>query len=88
MSDQSQTHSCGTNSNQGSAQERSKEDGASFEDTARDIQSPSGRQGGDLGSFGKGQMVREFETAAFSLKEGEVSEPVRTQFGYHLIQRY
>ena len=46
---------------------------------------PSGRQGGSLGCFGKGQMVKSFEDAAFNGNTDEVIGPVRTQFGYHLI---
>ena len=46
---------------------------------------PSGRDGGMLGYFGRGDMVKPFEEAAFNLPNGQVSEPVKTQFGYHLI---
>lgn len=48
--------------------------------------SQSGEQGGSLGTFGRGRMIPEFEKAAFTMPIGQVSDPVRTQFGYHLIQ--
>jgi len=62
------------------------ESGADFADVAKEhSQCPSGRDGGNLGVFGPGQMVKEFDEVVFSGEVGVVHGPVKTQFGYHLI---
>ena len=62
-------------------------DGADFAELAKQHSScPSGRQGGDLGEFGRGQMVKEFDEVVFSAALNEVQGPVKTQFGYHLLE--
>ncbi|HLC60104.1 MAG TPA: peptidylprolyl isomerase [Candidatus Nanoarchaeia archaeon] len=61
--------------------------GKNFEDVARNISiCPSAKKGGNLGWFSRNQMVKEFENAAFSLKSGEISKPIKTQFGWHIIK--
>jgi parvulin-like peptidyl-prolyl isomerase len=63
------------------------DNGGNFEYYARMYSlCPSGRNGGDLGYFERGQMVKEFERTAFNTPVGEVSNPVYTQFGWHLIK--
>ena len=62
--------------------------GKKFGSAARDISMcPRGKKDGDLGYFTKGMMVKEFEDVAFNLEVGEMSPPVKTQFGYHIIKR-
>lgn len=63
------------------------EGGADFAKVAAEhSKCPSGKQGGDLGEFGKGQMVPEFDEVVFSGEIGAVHGPIQTQFGYHLIE--
>ena len=63
------------------------DDGANFGDMARKHSScPSGAQGGDLGEFSPGQMVPEFDVVIWNEEVGEVHGPVKTAFGYHLIE--
>ena len=64
--------------------------GESFVNLAKElsIDKGSAKRGGDLGSFGRGMMVKPFEEAAFKLKKGEISlQPVKSEFGYHIIKR-
>lgn len=62
-------------------------EGKNFAEVAKEkSDGPSGSRGGDLGEFGRGQMVPEFEQAAFSQEVGAIGEPVKTNFGYHVIQ--
>lgn len=62
--------------------------GADFSEKAGALsQCPSGRQGGDLGAFSRGTMVKEFDAVAFELAVGELSGIVKTKFGYHILKR-
>lgn len=61
--------------------------GADFAAVAKEHSScPSSRDGGSLGTFGRGQMVPEFDTACFEGNVGEVQGPIKTQFGYHAVE--
>ena len=63
------------------------EAGSDFAEVAREhSQCPSGKRGGELGEFGPGQMVKEFDEVVFSAEVGKVHGPVKTQFGYHIIE--
>ena len=63
--------------------------GEKFGKLAREfsLDSGSAKRDGNLGYFGRGKMVKEFENTAFNLQVGQISEPVKTQYGYHIIKR-
>lgn len=62
--------------------------GEKFANIAKEISlCPSAKRGGDLGTFGRGKMVKEFEQAAFALQKGQISSIVKTKFGYHIVRR-
>lgn len=63
------------------------ESGVDFAELAKEHSScPSGKSGGELGTFGPGQMVKEFDEVVFSADVGAVQGPVKTQFGFHLVE--
>ena len=63
------------------------DEGAEFADMAKEHSlCPSGKQGGELGEFSPGQMVKEFDEVVFKEEVGKVHGPVQTQFGYHLVK--
>jgi peptidyl-prolyl cis-trans isomerase C len=62
--------------------------GEKFANIAKELSTcPSGKRGGDLGTFSRGKMVKEFEACAFALQKGQTSPPIKTKFGYHIIKR-
>ena len=63
--------------------------GEKFGKMARQFSTDSGsaKRDGSLGYFGRGKMVKEFENAAFTLQAGQISDPIKTQYGYHIIKR-
>lgn len=62
--------------------------GEKFANIAREVSlCPSGKRGGDLGTFGRGKMVKEFENAAFALQKGQISPIVKTKYGCHIVKR-
>ncbi len=73
--------------NQANAIKMRVNNGESFKELAKQFSNcPSGRVGGDLGYFKRGEMVPEFEKAAFETPKGEISDPVQTDFGWHVIK--
>ncbi len=64
------------------------EKGEKFTNIAKEVSlCPSGKRGGDLGTFGRGKMVKEFEKGAFALQREQISPIVKTKYGYHIIKR-
>jgi len=88
MSTVTASHILVANLDQANALKKQINEGANFGVLAQQFSScPSKGNLGNLGQFGRGQMVKPFEDAAFGLEVGSVSDPVQTQFGYHLIHR-
>lgn len=87
MSKASARHILVDNEEQCESLKQQIEGGADFAEVAKEHSScPSGRKGGDLGEFSPGQMVKEFDEVVFSADLNTVHGPVKTQFGYHLLE--